>query len=401
MSSTPKKRIALVILSFILVFTLLCGQSVYASVEVDDDMSFYEKAIQLQENAVAAYELLDQAFGHDSLGYTLFPDDYAGSFIEGDKLVILLTDLSDITSSKYRTWAKEYADYIVFENAMYSYNKLQECADSIAQAVSDNNYTVTEYYVSETENDIVIGVKDSKTTDNLLEHELFKEFSVPVRIEQSEFTTPTTTNLRGGNKLVNIINPYQNIDITLSCCGTYDGSKAILTCGHGGQSAGDAIKYNSYTGSTIGTVNYHRYYNNGTGDFEIIKVTNTSSFDTTNQITSSYSVTGTYPDPPVNTVLKYYSRVTNTHFGYGVVNERNMIIVYDTLPTIKGLTQIKVTYGDCNLGDSGGPVFQETSSGCVNYCGVIHGKKLSGGYLYIAFTPLKYISSVGFSVKTS
>lgn len=399
MSKTPKKRITFVVFSIILVFTLLCGQSVYATVEVEDESFLYEKAIQLQEKAVAAYQLLDQAFDHDSLGYTLFPDDYAGSFIEGDKLVLLLTDTSAMTTNKYRAWAKEYADYLVFKDALYSYNEMQKCSDSIAQVVANNGYTVTQYYVSETSNEIVICVQKTAATDDLLERKLYTEFSVPVRIEEAESTTTTTTNLRGGNKIVNSISSTQWIEMTLSCCGTYGGYKAILTCGHGGQSAGDTIKYYSNTGSTIGTVNYHRYYNNGTGDFEIIKVTNTSIFDTTNKITSSYSVTGTLSDPPVNTVLKYYSRTTSS-FGYGGVNNRNITVNADGTHTIKGLTRIKVISGSCQPGDSGGPFFQETSSG-VNYCGVIHGKNTIGGYLYVFFTPYTHITPAGFSAKTS
>lgn len=91
--------------------------------------------------------------------------------------------------------------------------------------------------------------------------------------------------LRGGAKIVNITS---NSAITLSCCGYYAGSDAILTCGHGGH-YNDTINYAARAGSTIGTVNYHNY-SGCTGDFEIIKVTDTDTFSTSNSIANTYSI---------------------------------------------------------------------------------------------------------------
>lgn len=110
--------------------------------------------------------------------------------------------------------------------------------------------------------------------------------------------------------------------------------------------------------------------------------------------------TGTLSSPAVGTIIKYYSRTTSS-FGYGSVERRNVTVVADDRDNISGLTEVKVTSGSCESGDSGGPFFQDASSG-AKYCGVLHGKRTdSSGNLYVFFTPYTYISSAGFSVRTN
>ena len=118
---------------------------------------------------------------------------------------------------------------------------------------------------------------------------------------------------------------------------------------------------------------------------------------------STYQVeilTGTLSSPAVGTIIKYYSRTTSS-FGYGSVGRRNVEVKASSGKTIGGLTELKVTYGSCESGDSGGPFVQEAASG-AKYCGVLHGNRTdSSGNMYVYFTPYTYISSAGFSVRTS
>lgn len=109
---------------------------------------------------------------------------------------------------------------------------------------------------------------------------------------------------------------------------------------------------------------------------------------------------GTLSSPPVNTILKYYSR-NSSSFGYGTVSNRDITVSAGTDKIeVNGLTSLEVSYGSCIPGDSGGPFFQETSSD-VNYCGVLHGYGTDNpGYLRVYFTPYTYISGTGFSVRT-
>lgn len=153
-------------------------------VESDGGYEFYyRKAILEQENAVAAYELLDRAFGHDDLGYTLFPDDYAGSYIEGDKLVLLLTDVSEETQKKYKTWAAQYAGVLVFKEAEYSFNSLNDMSDTMYKDLEDKGYTITEYCVSEMTNSIVISIANITVSHAAeLKDTLEAAYHVPVNI---------------------------------------------------------------------------------------------------------------------------------------------------------------------------------------------------------------------------
>lgn len=85
--------------------------------------------MQLQANAVAANECLNESFGHDAIGNITFPDDFAGARIEEDKLVLSLTDTTAENKAKYIRWAGDYADYLLFENVEYSYNQLMNSVD--------------------------------------------------------------------------------------------------------------------------------------------------------------------------------------------------------------------------------------------------------------------------------
>ena len=100
---------------------------------------------------------------------------------------------------------------------------------------------------------------------------------------------------------------------------------------------------------------------------------------------STYQVeilTGTLSSPAVGTIIKYYSRTTSS-FGYGSVGRRNVEVKASSGKTIGGLTELKVTYGSCESGDSGGPFFQDASSG-AKYCGVLHGNRTdSSGNMYV------------------
>ena len=254
----------------------------------------YARLMQLQANAVAANECLNESFGHDAIGNITFPDDFAGARIEEDKLVLSLTDTTAENKAKYIRWAGDYADYLLFENVEYSYNQLMNAAIDVTNTLKESGYQITQYYVSEINNEVVLGMDlNSELCQNgvsqinrpeALAASLSKEYNVPIRMENIAPSNTAASNsiatLRGGAKIVNITS---NSEITLSCCGYYAGSDAILTCGHGGH-YNDTINYAASAGSTIGTVNYHNYYSGCTGDFEIIKVTNTDTFSTSNSI---------------------------------------------------------------------------------------------------------------------
>ena len=249
----------------------------------------YSRLMLQQEDAVAANELLNEAFGHDAVGNITFPNDFAGARIEENKLVLSLTNTGIDNTTKYLNWVGDYADCLAFEKVDYSYYLLMDAAAGAAHELEELGYPILFFFVFETNNDVVIGMNFddisyqdsvlSSTRSETLATALSDEHNVPIRFENIAPTTATVTNaiatLRGGAKITNIT---ANCSMTLSCCGSYGGVPVILTCGHGGQSPNDIIKYASSSGSTIGNVYIHRYYDGDFGDFEIIKITITDTF---------------------------------------------------------------------------------------------------------------------------
>ena len=138
-------------------------------------------AMRYQENAVAANELLTQAFERDSNGAIIFPEDYAGAYIDGENLVLLLTNTD------------EYAPFLVFKKAEYSYNQLRAQLQPIVQHLTLSGYTVTSYSVSETVNAVLIGLSECTDAESIkLEDNLCKMFGVRVVISEQAHTIELT-----------------------------------------------------------------------------------------------------------------------------------------------------------------------------------------------------------------
>ena len=410
---TNTRRLLSFVLAVLFVFQVVV---LFSDAKAQTETDYYERLMVLQENAVQANEKLNEAFGFDENGSIQFPSDFSGVWIDGSNLVVSLIDVSEENQAKYRAWAGEYAGCLRFEQAEYSYSELQNAGSAVVSELRNYNSDihVSEWYVSEKENEIVIGVDDVSASILKGRPMLSTLYDYPVEFIVTEAPT-ATTNVRGGNSLYN---QSSACTITAGCCGTYQGSPAVLSCGHG-QKGGDTIRYYAQTGYKMGNVVYHHYAENVFGDFEFISVdTSGNMFTTTNEIeeiighlnVNYYSIEGTSSDVAVGSVVKFYGEATH-YVGYGTVDIRNATIrisiktAYgiEEITSICGLSRINVLYGNCNHGDSGGPVFIENSNGGVNFCGVINAKnsesELPPGYLGIYFTPYTYMRAAGFTVK--
>lgn len=350
---------------------------------------YYEQMMALQSNAVAANELLSASFKISQNGTITYPDSFGGCYIDIDKLCVLVTGMDDLTLDYYRNIFGSYVEYVTFQKVDYSYNELSEESEVLAKSISRNGISVNCYYVSEVDNEIIIGV-DSNDYNTAMQRRNAKSSTIPYRIIKSEPIESETT-LVGGKKISN-----GAVELTLGICGRYNGYDAVLTCGHN-LSVGDSITYLP-TSEVIGTVTYKRYSVSYNGDFGIIKVTNTN-MNLSNSIANTYSITGTYLTPAVNTVVKKYG--ANSGYAYGTVTQRN-VSANDT----KGLSVVKITYGTSQGGDSGGPYFI-TENSSNKFCGIHHGSNITTeeyentGILKVYFTPYSYISPQGFTPKTT
>lgn len=392
----------MLVITLVCVFNLLMvsGGAVSISNGASNSTEYYENLIALQRNAVMANEMISRSLPRNDYGEIIYPDDWAGDWIDDDILVIMLTDISPEHTAKYESMLGEYIQYVRFEVADYSYNYLADQAevyvDNLAETADVDVYS---YYVSVMSNEIVIGV-DPDDYNELTKTNIILQDDLPIRFEEDVPSEPGIS-LEGGSKLYNA---DAGEAFSIGCCGVAYGETSILTCGHINQSLDDEIRYENSSGDTIGYVTHHKYYDGSRGDFEIVSV-DLDTFDVTNQCEDGSEFVGTLSDSTVGGVVRCYGQRTG-ETTYSEIVATNVTVI-DNLGngqlgnTIRGLTRAEITSGDVQSGDSGGPVYVPTPT--RNECyfiGVIHGTSSSNGKDYFSYTPWNLIEGSGFNIRT-
>ena len=379
----------------LLMWFLLLAASVFLfsgkSVKADDGKKTeeeYEQKMQLQRFAVAASGVLTESFEMDEVGNFIYPDTLCGIWIEGDKLIVALTADDQTTTEYYDAILGDYKGYVEYVTRPYSKNQLCDFIESISEFIEQKyNEPIQSFKVIEQENRIEIGVSEGLREQIKKDAVILDEY--PVTIVNGITTETTTTALKGG---MAISNANAGCAMTLSVCGTYDGGSALVTCGHGGQTTGNVIKY---SGSQIGQTAFVRYTNYNYGDFSFVPIMS-GNFSGSNQILSYY-ISG-YQNPVAGTTVKFYGKTTAS-IGYGTVVSTGIMIYAGSSVYVKGITEVQVYSGNIQGGDSGGPFFCLSGS-TVKYCGVLHGKRVTEeSELMGYFTPYQYLAQAGFSLN--
>ena len=142
---------------------------------VADEEALQEAA--QQRKASMAQEALERAWGFDEGGDSLYPKSFAGFWIEGDHLVIGITEYTDKVMDSYRDSAGAYAESLRFVERRYSYRDLDEETVRIGRYLAEQGAPVSQYYVDEPENRIIIGLACEESElpkwEALLEDEQF------------------------------------------------------------------------------------------------------------------------------------------------------------------------------------------------------------------------------------
>ena len=89
----------------------------------------------MQEEATEAYSELRSLFGVSESGEDVFPDDYAGAWIEDNDLIVGLTSLESV--EKYDVVLSEF-DCVQYVEMEYSLNELYELRDEMYEQVKDD-----------------------------------------------------------------------------------------------------------------------------------------------------------------------------------------------------------------------------------------------------------------------
>lgn len=357
--TTQHKVISAILIICMLILSL--NTKIFASPISETDE---EAMIKMQEKACEAHEKLLQIIDPDEKRE--YPDYYAGDYIEGRILHILLTDERYI--EYYRSLLDEY-DIVEFGIVPHSRKELMTKAKEWYEKY-DGLYDLVGYSfdVKENKGKLLVLEKDYETIKKMI-------------IDEDMIIRPSTgvqtqSSVIAGSEL--------NYDITLAGSGTYNGASAFLTCGHN-LTTGQSV---THLGTTIGTVNVKVFGYHTTGDYSIITAasgyTPTSSvYTTTTGYTTYYN--GSMGTPAVGTYLHKYGRMTGQ--AYLKITDDSL-----TVNNIYHMEEAKIITGSSLAGDSGGPyrVGQK-------FCGVHHGISLDGQYCY--FTPYSTIHSAGFTIK--
>lgn len=361
-------------------------------------------AMENQEAALASYFKLIEYFEKDKFGLPIYPKEYAGEYIdENNQLVVQITEAFD--DEKLLEFL--YNDNkIVVKYVDFSYEELISC-ESTADELYESGIRVVSDGVDIKENKYKISVQKEDFKKVFSMFSQTRDSRCPIVFEEGECAIATTA-LYGGDRIFNEdTGDYKSIGIS----GTYNGSKAILTCGHGNEKIGgnsSRYPYIKNYSNRIGQVVYQQANTNTSntgvnslGDFAIVKVT--SSDTISNYVQPGIRITGTYSSVPVGTTIYKYG--TTTGYSWGTVTATNLRVSYSynyTSYVVRGLYSMNMTNDSgtsaVDGGDSGGPVWRKDGSS-YQLQGIVTAKINGTNTMYS--TPIAYAQNQGFTPKTN
>ncbi len=404
-----KKRMQSYLLVLLLVFTMVgAGTSAAADNNQNNIVAEMRMHSIMQEHAVRANDKIVDSFSWGKDGMCIYPDDFAGTYVDGQILKVYVKDLNENSEEYYISLVEDEAKYVQLISVPYSRNELQAVVDEIAKELIQMNIPVFSYCVDVVNNGIRLTSNHESVSEiKWIAQNRCPHIAVNV-VGQDNPPQTTTTYIYGGDTIVNL--SYSTTPFTLGVCGIYAGYGAFVTAGHTCTALNQDIKYNNSTGAVFGNVKFRMFPLNSTystiGDYAICWVVN-NSFETTamwKTTSSLFSAIDGSSSPTGGTEVCRYGRVTG--MGTGNVSYTNVTVVYDsntTNPrTVTGMTEVVTTYNGAKNGDSGGPYVRLTNYEDL-WCGIQSGgiKNSQGVCTTMYFTPQALIcNSTGFVVNT-
>ena len=285
-----------------------------------------QTAVTQQASALCAYQNLWNSFAKDSKGNAVYPAEYGGEYIEGEKLVILLTDCSESLQNDYKQRCKSNS-VVIFKAVEHSYNSLSTYS-IYADQLQQEGVPIVSSGVDVRNNTYSIGINKNQLLQSTLAvpSAVFAADATPVTFT-SEDAVYSAVSMWGGDT---IKNEDTGASMTAGICGTYNGSKALLTCGHGNT----GNPYIDFATTRIGQVSYQRANTaildtsvNRLGDFSIVLLnSNATTSNIVRKGTSTVPITGTYSSVPVGTTIYKYGSTTG--YSWGTVTQKSIELTY-------------------------------------------------------------------------
>ncbi len=384
-----------------------------------------QREMELQNNAVAANINIKNAWfdGKD----IKHPEYYAGAYIEGEYLYIMLTDSDEDIQQEIKDLAGVYSEFVRFERADYSWNQMECIVEQLNKELRSNITTTFSCGIQTKENKIELCIEPEyayKVTEIMfrvvpaeicvVNYQKKEQIESRIQIEANKTNTSSrSTAIYGGTEIASTYNGNTYTE-TLGYMGTYgiesSAVKAYVTCGHA-LTVGGTVKQVEQN-SSIGTTSYVRYSDGSYGDFAIITANN--NYSLTNKVLLDGSTVSIYAvdlEPAENTYVyvsgkealksgkSAYCRIKNTSESYTSYSE-----YLQSWVTINGLMSVTPEKRNNAIvylknGDSGAPVFRKAAGNTDAYiiCGIFCAK---GDTEDAFFTPWSRIASAAFTAKT-
>ena len=200
-------------------------------------MELAKEYMDRQGDAWEASGRLTNMFKVGEEGTWIYPQEYAGSYVDNYVLHICLTKTDSETLNPYVMCLGESIKAVCFDKVEYSYRELEEKLYDFLQFLTSKKIAFTEAYVRVEDNSLLIRATQ-KHTSKIRFWGYINGLKGILSVYESEHAVPEV-NLRGGDA---IYNTTTGGDFTLGACGMWAGQEAILTAGHCCTSTGQYMR---------------------------------------------------------------------------------------------------------------------------------------------------------------
>lgn len=158
-TNTLGKRLALVASCIVLICCCVFVGSAEAREEFGEDVRRIIEKLQnnslTQRHAVKANDRITNSFAYDENGMWIYPDDFGGTYFDGEYLILCLKDADQTAINRYLSIAGSEAEYVQIRIVKYSQNELQSIADLQAALFNEQAVPIYSYWVDPVINGII------------------------------------------------------------------------------------------------------------------------------------------------------------------------------------------------------------------------------------------------------
>ena len=154
------------IIIVLIIVVLITGYFVYRSLDTAEILSYeIHEYIDKTRDAFAYHNILQSHLAINGSLQRVFPDNYAGVFLEGEILVIQLTDVSQESIELYENWLGLVSSSPVrFKKVQFSYNELWSFGKIFLEALRGQGADLTSFVASTRYNIFMISLYENDET---------------------------------------------------------------------------------------------------------------------------------------------------------------------------------------------------------------------------------------------